>query len=61
MVDKLITDNETTQSVILGTSNCARLQIDDPNVVYWSALGTIYDQVYFLLDKSGEIVDHNNK
>ena len=45
MVDKLITDNETTQSVILGASNCARLQIDDPNVVYWSALGITHDQV----------------
>ena len=47
----------SSQTIILGASNCTRIIIDDPNIHNLSVSGTTLDNVQSLLDKSDNEVE----
>jgi transcription initiation factor IIF auxiliary subunit len=49
--------SSSSQTVILGASNCTRIIIDDPNIHNLSVSGTTLDNVQSLLDKSDNEVE----
>ena len=49
--------SSSSQTVILGVSNCTRIIIDDPNIHNLSVSGTTLDNVQSLLDKSDNEVE----